>query len=116
MFNNRSNPEWNVELWKWISLINSFCRLSGVNILHWNSDDLFFNENFNDKDEVELFIRTPNGSLDVFEFSRRLYSDGKHTMEHETSGDVIDLHSGEFGHLSQAKYFYEFIKKRDKII
>ena len=116
VFNNRSNPEWNVELWKWISLINSFCRLSGVNILHWNSDDLFFNENFNDKDEVELFIRTPNGSLDVFEFSRRLYSDGKHTMEHETSGDVIDLHSGEFGHLSQAKYFYEFIKKRDKII
>jgi len=37
-------------------------------------------------------------------------------MEYETSGDVKDLHSGEFGHLSQAKYFYEFIRKRDKII
>lgn len=116
VFNNRSNPEWNAELWKWISLINSLCRLSGVKVLHWNSDDLFFNEKFNDKDEIDAFIRTTDGRLDVFEFSRRLYSEGKHTIEHETLGVVKDLHSGELGHLSQARYFYEFIKTRDKII
>lgn len=116
VFNNRSNPEWNAELWKWISLINSLCRLSGIKVLHWNSDDLFFNEKFNDKDEIDTFIRTTDGRLDVFEFSRRLYSEGKHTIEHETLGVVKDLHSGELGHLSQARYFYEFIKTRDKII
>jgi hypothetical protein len=116
VFNNRSHPEWNAELWRWISLINSFCHLNGVHILHWNSDDLFFNEKYDDKDEVGTFIRTTDDSLDVFEFSRRLYSDGKHTMEYETSGAVMDLHSGELGHLSQARYFYEFIKTRDGII
>ena len=110
IFNNRSNPEWNKELWNWVSLINSFCNLKGVNIFHWNSDILFFLEKFINKDELSTFITTPDGNFNVFEFSRRLYSDGKHTMEHETSGEVMDLHSGEFGHLSQGRYFYEFIK------
>jgi hypothetical protein len=37
-------------------------------------------------------------------------------MEHETSGDVMDLHSGELGHLSQARYFYEFIMTKNRMI
>lgn len=116
VFENRSHPEWNTELWRWISLINSFCKLSGVKILHWNSDYSFFDERYIDNEEVTTFIKTPEGSLDVFEFSRRLYSDGKHSMEFETSGAVMDLHSGEIGHLSQARYFYEFINAGNKII
>jgi hypothetical protein len=116
VFNNRSHPAWNQELWRWISLINTFCNRSEVKILHWNSDDAFFHEDYIDKNELQTFIKTPDGSLDVFEFSRRLYSDGKHTMEHETFGAVMDLHSGEIGHLSQARYFYEFIKNIDGIL
>ena len=116
IFNNRSHPAWNKELWRWISLINTFCKLSEVKILHWNSDYEFFNEDYIDKNEIDTFIKTPDGNFNVFEFSRRLYSDGKYTMEFETSGDVMDLHSGEFGHLSHAKYFYEFIKKRTSLI
>ena len=116
VFGNRSHPAWNHELWKWVSLINTFCDLSGVKILHWNSDGAFFHKDYIDKDHVDTFIRTPDGSLDVFEFSRRLYSDGKHTMEFETFGQVMDLHSGEIGHLSQARYFYEFIKTIDGMI
>lgn len=115
VFDNRSHAEWNKELWKWISLMNSFCRLSGVNILHWISDDSFFNEKFYDKHEIETFITNPEGNLNVFDFSRGLYSDGKYTIENETLGDVRDSHSGEIGHLSQAKYFYEFIKKKEII-
>jgi hypothetical protein len=110
IFNNRSYPAWNGELWKWVSLINTFCNLSGVKILHWNSDGSFFHKDYIDKDQVGTFIRTPDGSLDVFEFSRRLYSNGENTIEFETFGEVLDLHSGELGHLSQAQYFYEFIK------
>ena len=116
VFGNRSHPAWNQELWKWVSLINTFCNRSEINILHWNSDDAFFHQDYIDKNELKTFIKTPDGSLDVFEFSRRLYSDGKHTMEHETSGAVMDLHSGEIGHLSQARYFYEFIKNIDGIL
>jgi hypothetical protein len=116
VFGNRSHPAWNHELWKWVSLINTFCDMSGVKILHWNSDGAFFHKDYIDKDQVDTFIRTPDGSLDVFEFSRRLYSDGKHTMEFETFGHVMDLHSGEIGHLSQARYFYEFIKTIDGMI
>jgi hypothetical protein len=116
VFNNRSHPAWNKELWRWISLINTFCKLSEVKILHWTSDDEFFNKVYIDKNEVDTFIRTPDDSLDVFEFSRRIYSDGKHTIEHETFGKVMDLHSGELGHLSQARYFYEYIKTKDGMI
>jgi hypothetical protein len=116
VFNNRSHPAWNSELWNWVSLINTFCNRSDVNILHWNSDGAFFHDDYINKDEVGSFITTPDGNFDVFEFARRLYSDGKHTMEHETLGEVKDLHSGELGHLSHAKYFYEFIKKRENLI
>jgi hypothetical protein len=116
IFNNRSNPEWNTELWNWISLINTFCGLKGVNILHWNNDNSFFLEKFINKDELSTFITTIDGGLNVFEFSRRLHSNEKYTIEYETSGEVKDLHSGEFGHLSQAQYFYDFIKSRDGLI
>lgn len=116
IFNNRSNPAWNMEVWKWISLINSFCKSNDIKILHWCSDELFFDEKYNDIDEVDTFIKTPQGSMDVFEFARGLYSDGKHSMEFETSGDVMDLHSGEIGHISHARYFYEYIKSIGGII
>jgi hypothetical protein len=116
LFNNRSYPAWNDEVWKWVSLINTFCNRSEVKILHWNSDGEFFHEDYIDKNEVNTFITTPDRNFDVFEYSRRLYSDGKYTMEFETSGDVMDLHSGEFGHLSQARYFYEFIITKNRMI
>ncbi len=116
VFDNRSKPAWNEELWRWVSLINTFCRRSDIKILHWNSDSAFFHKDYINNNEVSNFITTPDGDLDVFEFARRLYSDGKHTMEYETSGDVKDLHSGELGHLSHAKYFYDFIKKRESLI
>jgi hypothetical protein len=112
IFNNRSNAEWCVELCRWISLINSFCELSGIKVLHWTSDS-FFLEKYIDKYDADSFIRTPNGNLNVFEFSRALYSDGKQSIENETSGEIMDLHNGEFGNLSQAQYFYEFIKTID---
>lgn len=111
IFNNRSNSGWCKELWEWVSFINTFCKLKGIEIYHWNSDKEFFNDKYIDMDEVNTFITTPDGNLDVFEFSRRLYSNGKHSINLETSGEIMDLHSGEFGHLSQAKYFFEFIKK-----
>lgn len=116
IFDNRSHPVWAKELWQWVSLINTTCRLLNVKILHWNSDDTFFSKKYLDSDEVKTFITSPEGNLDVFEYSRRLYADGKYTMEFETSGDVMDLHSGEFGHISQAKYFYEYIKNSVRMI
>ncbi len=67
----------------------SNCNLSGVKILHWNSDGSFFHKDYIDKDQVGTFIRTPDGSLDVFEFSRRLYSNGENTIEFETFGEVL---------------------------
>jgi hypothetical protein len=112
IFNNRSHAEWSIELCRWISLINSFCKLSEIKILHWSSDS-FFLDKYIDKNDVDSFIRTPHGSLDVFEFSRGLYSDGKRSIKDETSDEVMDLHNGEFGHLSQARYFHEFIKTID---
>lgn len=112
IFNNRSNAEWCVELCRWISLINSFCKLSEIKILHWTSDSYFFKE-YTDKCDFDSFIKTPNGDLNVFEFSRMLYSDGKRSIKDETSDKIMDIHNGEFGHLSQAQYFYEFIKTID---
>ena len=112
IFNNRSHAEWSIELCRWISLINSFCKLSEIKILHWSSDS-FFLDKYIDKNDVDSFIRTPNGSLDVFEFSRGLYSDGKLSIKDETCGEIMDLHNGELGHLSQSRYFYEFIKTID---
>jgi hypothetical protein len=112
IFNNRSHAEWSIELCRWISLINSFCKLSEIKILHWSSDS-FFLDKYIDKNDVGSFIRTPQGSLDVFEFSRGLYSDGKRSIKDETCGEIMDLHNGELGHLSQSQYFHEFIKKID---
>jgi len=113
---NRSEILWAKQVWEWIFFINSYCDSHNIKIFHWTSDDYLFNNNFVIESELNYFIKKPNNDIyisiydNLFNYSTQLYSNGLHTIQLETNDIIKDVHSGEFGHKSQATYFYEFLK------
>ena len=110
---NRSHPLWAEEVQNWIKFINNYCRLKNVEVFHWNSDILIF-------DMDSKFINDKNYILPPKENCYKLISliqyisyslDSYLTIKQETDGKINDLHLGELGHIKQAEYFYNHIKK-----
>jgi hypothetical protein len=114
ILNNRFHSIWYTEIWEWISIINSYCKNNNISIYHWSSDsDLFKNNNIMMNEEKYSFIKNLNGELDCWQECRNLYSNGLARISEETLGVINDTHNGEFGHKSQAKYFYDYITNKN---
>jgi hypothetical protein len=108
---NRSNPLWVVEIQNWIKFINDYCRLKNVEVFHWNSDATLFDEDSKFVDDKK-YILPPKGNKNKTMIN--YFTDNVGTIQEETDGKVKDLHLGEFGHIRQAEYFYNHIKKHTK--
>lgn len=109
IFNNRFSSIWCREIWEWVSIINSYCKNNNINIYHWSSDNNLFKDKTIRMGEDYSFIKNLNGDLDCWHECTTLYSNGMSRILDETYGLVNDVHHGEFGHKSQAKYFYDYI-------
>lgn len=107
---NRSNPLWAEEVQNWIKFINDYCHLKNVEVFHWNSDTMLFNEDskfINDK----KYILPPKGTETKSMSMIYYFSNNFGTIQQETDGKINDLHLGEFGHIRQSEYFYNHIIK-----
>ena len=110
---NRTNPLWAEEVQNWIKFINDYCRLKNVDVFNWNSDTLLFDEDSKFIDDKK-YILPPKG-IETKSMSMIYYfSNNFGTIQDETDGKINDLHLGEFGHIKQAEYFYNHIKKHIK--
>lgn len=105
---NRSNPLWAEEVQNWIKFINDYCRLKKVEVFHWNSDTILFNEDSKFIDNKK-HILPPKGNQNKTMIN--YFTNNIGTIQDETNGKINDLHLGEFGHIKQAEYFYNHIKK-----
>lgn len=118
IFYNRTHPIWVEEVYGWIKLINLYCDLKKVKVHHWSSDD-DMTCHFNQIDEEKFIsvLNSENKCLGLMEHISEL--NYKQTGQHsriifETDNQIQDGHFGEYGHIAQAEYFYNFIKKHEE--
>jgi hypothetical protein len=115
IFYNRTHPVWYKEIYAWIKIINLYCDLKKVKVHHWTSDEIIttdFNK-INDEKYISV-LDSEDRNLGLMERITEINYEqtGTHSrICHETNFVVNDGHFGEFGHIAQADYFYNFIKK-----
>ena len=118
IFYNRTHPIWNKEIYGWIKIINLYCDLKKVKIHHWVSDyDITCEFNKMDEEKFISVLDSENKCLGLMEHISELNYTQTGTQSrivHETNNEVLDGHFGEYGHIAQAEYFYNFIKKYEK--
>lgn len=115
---NRGHEIWSQEVWEWCKIIKEYCKSKLVTCLFWTSDDLLFNQYIDKIIFDEYFIKTPDGNGDIFGYLKTPdTSDSnpnlKTTILAETLGDVKDVHFGEFGHIRQSNYFYNYLHQKN---
>tara|TARA_R110000868_G_scaffold357242_1_gene618699 strand:- start:3678 stop:4409 length:732 start_codon:yes stop_codon:yes gene_type:complete len=117
IFYNRTHPVWYKEIYGWIKIINLYCDLKKVKVHHWTSDyDMSAEFNKMDNEKFISVLDSKNRGLGLMErISEINYEkNGTHArIVHETNFVVEDGHFGEFGHIAQADFFYNFIKKHE---
>lgn len=115
-FYNRTHLAWHKEIFGWIKIINLYCDLKKVKVHHWTSDadiTVAFNKIDNEK-YISVLDSEYSGLMERIE-KINYEQTGKHSrICDETNGKVKDGHFGEFGHIAQADFFYNFIKKHEK--
>lgn len=118
IFYNRTHPIWHKEIYGWIKIINLYCDLKKVKIHHWTSDyDITCEFNKMDEEKFISVLDSENRCLGLMEHISELNYTRTGTQSrivHETNNEVLDGHFGEYGHIAQAEYFYNFIKKYEK--
>lgn len=117
IFYNRTHPVWHKEIYGWIKIVNLYCDLKKVKVHHWTSDyDMGAEFNKFDDEKYINVLDSENRGLGLMErISEINYEkNGTHSrIVHETNFVVDDGHFGEFGHIAQADFFYNFIKKHE---
>jgi hypothetical protein len=118
IFYNRTHPVWHKEIYAWIKIINLYCDLKKVKVHHWTSDeDITSDFNKIDNEKYISVLDSNDRNLGLMERITEINYEqtGTHSQIcHETNFVVHDGHFGEFGHIAQADYFYNFIKKYEK--
>jgi len=120
---NRSEPIWKSEIINWIKFINLFMEKNKTNVYHWTSDDNLFDAD-SEFTDLKRFIVVRGlfyNPMILGYLSHEDWYGGKQMAKivEETNGEVNDCHFGEFGHKTQAEYFYNHIINNlqfDKII
>jgi hypothetical protein len=117
---NKSHKLWINEVLNWIKLINIYCKEKKVEVYHWASDDLLFNQHSKFIDERFIVINDEQSNkthlLGYLNLPQHFGGVLKARIVEETNGEIIDDHMGEFGHINQCEYFYNHIKKHSKIL
>lgn len=112
IFVNRSNQTWFQEIYHFTQIINEMCREKGATVFYWSFHDeilSYVSSMYNEKNDNQfIFGKDGKSIMDT------LRSGIEHiaNISEETNGVVIDSHFGEYGHESQAEYFYNFIKNK----
>jgi hypothetical protein len=118
IFYNRTHSIWHKEIYGWIKIMNLYCDLKKVKIHHWTSDyDISCEFNKRDEEKFISVLDSENKCLGLMEHISELNYNQTGTesrIVHETNNEVLDGHFGEYGHIAQADYFYNFIKKYEK--
>ena len=119
IFYNRTHLAWHKEIFGWIKIINLYCDLKKVKVHHWTSDlDITIEFNKIDNEKFINVLDSENRGLGLMERVAEINYEqtGIHNCRiiDETNSVVKDGHFGEFGHLAQTEYFYNFIKKYEK--
>lgn len=118
IFYNKSHPIWNQEILGWIKIISYLCDLKKVKVHHWTSDyDIGCLFNKMDDEKVISVLDAENKCLGLMERITQINHEqtGTHCrIIHETNYEIKDGHFGEYGHVAQADYFYNFIKRHEK--
>ena len=107
---NRTNKIYINELYQYQKLLEQFCKLLGVEIYFWSSDDdIIYKENkdfLNDKKYLLNNLLNNDNKRNVFII---INNNGGKTINQETNGEIPDNHLGESGHKVQAELFYNHI-------
>lgn len=118
IFYNRTHSIWHKEIYGWIKIINLYCDLKKVKIHHWTSDyDITCEFNKIDDEKFISVLDSQNRCLGLMEYISELnyiQTGTQSRIVHETNNEVQDGHFGEYGHIAQANFFYNFIKKHEK--
>jgi hypothetical protein len=105
---NRTNKSYVNEIYQYQKLLVQFCKLLGVKLYFWSSDDnLIYKENkefFTDKKYLLNDLISNNNNI----FNIIQKNSGK-TINEETNGEIPDNHLAETGHRVQAELFYKHI-------
>lgn len=106
---NRTRKSFVNELYQYQKLIEQFCKLLGVELYFWSSDDnIIYKENKQFITEKKYLLNNLiSHTNNVFNIIQK--NDGK-TINEETNGEIPDNHLGESGHKVQAELFYNHIK------
>ena len=117
IFINRTHPLWIEEVVSWILFINLFVHKVGAHVFHWTSDPNtckqfkeWFKDDYrfiNGNDYINL-NRTIMGEINDLVLLKMGKNFAK--ISDETNGVVDDGHFGEYGHIEQSEYFYDYIK------
>jgi hypothetical protein len=105
---NRTNKSYVNEIYQYQKLLEQFCKLLGVKLYFWSSDDnLIYKENkefFTDKKYLLNDLISNNNN--IFNIIQK---NGGKTINEETNGEIPDNHLAETGHGVQAELFYKHI-------
>ena len=114
---NRTNTIWIDEIIKFTKIINELCKNKKINIYYWSYDDSkyipYMQRHYNEFD-LSKWITFLDDYDNIYKLLNYLniQTNNKHTISLETNGIVNDMHLGELGHIKQAEYFYNYIKKQ----
>lgn len=111
IFVNRSNETWFQEIHHFTQIINELCREKGAKVFYWSFHDeiISYVSSMQSTDDTQFIRGEYNQSL----LSTLRYGiEDVATITEETSGQVVDAHFGQYGHESQANYFYNYIKNK----
>ena len=115
IFYNRTHPKWNDEIRSWIRFINLYLSGIDVDVYHWTSDGKLFNGTTDFGKDDRKIIKITNQHYIESDLMSYLCSPYHYDMKNiakimeETNGEVHDWHFGEFGHIKQAEFFYNYI-------
>ena len=117
---NRTHNLWIGEVLNWIKLINLYCKEKKVEVYHWTSDDIIFDQHSKFIDEKFIVPEhNENNKTNLLGYLNLPQHFGgvlKARIVEGTNGAIIDDHMGEFGHINQCNYFYNHILKHSKIL
>jgi hypothetical protein len=105
---NRTNKSYVNEIYQYQKLLEQFCKLLGVKLYFWSSDDnIIYKENKQFITEKKYLLNDLiSNNNNIFNIIQK---NGGKTINEETNGEIPDNHLAETGHGVQAELFYKHI-------
>lgn len=115
---NRTHNLWIEEVFSWMLLINIYLNKIGAHVFHWTSDEHItiqfknlFKDDYriikgNDYENINRCIMSEIEDLCNEQHDRLIAK-----ISQETNETVDDGHFGEYGHITQSEYMYNYIKE-----